>query len=150
MSTSPVYINGFHQATDHPCPQQNHMVTENNNSNKKASSKDECFQRMCIFCLHSKWRLERDDREHSPFSVLCTPKSEAPFCNTFPFPLPHKTRTGQTEQCCGQREWYDWARAITHVFSSSLEKQYSKIIRIISLLVIPNTSLLVEKLKTFI
>lgn len=60
MSISPVYVNGFHQATDHPCPQKNHMVTENNNSNKKASSKDECFQRMSIFCLHSKWRLERD------------------------------------------------------------------------------------------
>lgn len=58
-----MYINGFHQATDHPRPQKNHMVTENNNSNKKASSKDECFQRMCIFCLHSKWRLERGNRQ---------------------------------------------------------------------------------------
>lgn len=65
MRISPVYINGFHQATYHPCPQENHMVTENNNSNKKASSEDNCFQRMCIFCLHSKWRLEGDDRQES-------------------------------------------------------------------------------------
>lgn len=63
MSISPVYVNGFHQATNHPCPQKNHMVTENNDANKKASSKDERLQRMRIFCLHSKWRLERDKRQ---------------------------------------------------------------------------------------
>lgn len=59
-----MHINGFHQATYYPCPQKNHMVTEDNNSNKEASSKDERFQRMCVFCLHSKWRLQnRTDRK---------------------------------------------------------------------------------------
>lgn len=65
MRISPVYINGFHQAAYYPCPEKNHMVAENNNSNEKASSEDKRFQRMCIFCLHSKRRLQKDNRQEN-------------------------------------------------------------------------------------
>lgn len=99
MSISPVHVNGFHQATDHPCPQKNHMVTENNNPNKKASSKDECFQRMCIFCLHSKWRLERDNRQGTVtiFSFLYSQiRSTILQCSPFPITPQDYNRTNGT------------------------------------------------------
>lgn len=97
MSISPVYINGFHQATDHPRPQKNHMVAENNNSNKKPSSKDKCFQRMCIFCLHSKWRLEKDNRH---FQFYLHPNQNDHFVL---LPPPCYPRRLNQEWCCGQR-----------------------------------------------
>lgn len=147
MSISPVYINGFHQATNHPGPQKNHMVAENNNSNKKASPKDECFQGMCIFCLHSKWRLERENSHHCHVYVL--PNQSHHFAmfslSHYPTRLQHNKENNAGGKGNGVIEL-----PITHVFSSSLEKQYSKFITIITLLVIPNTSLLGEELKTFI
>lgn len=55
FSLLPVDIDGLQQAEGHPGPQEEHMVTEDHDTDEKSSSQDDSLCRMSIFGLHTEW-----------------------------------------------------------------------------------------------
>lgn len=54
-------IDGLQQAKRHPGPQEEDVVTEDQDSDEETSTQDDGLSRMSILCLHAKGSL-RDKR----------------------------------------------------------------------------------------